>query len=173
MEMLGPRTDRLSHNDVFMLQAISASWRSPDPNTKVGCSIIHPQSNTVVSTGYNAFPRGISQNVLPWDRDKENPLDNKYLYVCHAELNAICNSHLDLRGCHAYITMYSCNECAKVLIQKGIKRVYYLTNPYKDLPSTEAARRMFEHLDIPCEQFKWQSPKLIQAYLDSLKTSIL
>ena len=154
-----------------MLQAIVASWRSPDPNTQVGAAVVD-RNNCVVSTGYNGFPRGIANTSLPWNRDKEDPLENKYAYVVHAEKNAIVNAGFWLPGHTLYVTMHPCNSCAKDIIQAGIKDIIYLENPYKDLWATKAAARMFELLDIKTSQHRWQNPETVSLYLDNLCKSV-
>jgi dCMP deaminase len=150
-----------------MLQAIIASWRSPDPNTQVGAVIVD-HNKCIVSTGYNGFPRGITACSFPWDRDKENPLENKYTYVVHAEKNAIVNAGYHITGCTLYVTMYPCNSCAKDVIQAGIRKIIFLENPYYDQWTTQAAAKMFEHLDIEVIQHEWQNPETVSLCLDNL-----
>lgn len=168
---MNPRRDRIQWNDSYMLHAIIASWRSPDPNTQVGAAIVDPEKKTVVSTGYNGWPRGISTCALPWHRDREDPLENKYTYVVHAEKNAILNATKPVDGFHLYITMFPCNECAKDIIQAGIKEIVYLTNPYKDLWQTRAAEKMFDLLDIKRRQHIWNS-EITTNYLRLLASQI-
>lgn len=163
---LGPREERLSWPDYHMLLALVASGRSPDPNTQVGAVLVNKQ-NQILATGYNGFPRGITTNVFPWDRDKENPLDNKYAYVVHAEKNAVVNANASVAGATCYVTMFPCNECAKDLIQAGVKKIVYLENPYKDGWQSQAAERMFQHLDIQMVQHRWSQPS-IESYLEVL-----
>jgi dCMP deaminase len=114
--------------------------RSKDPSTQVGASIVNTQ-NRIMSVGYNGMPAGCSDDDFPWDRDGE---DNKYLYVCHAELNAILNSGgRNLEGCRIYTALFPCNNCAKAIIQSGIREVCYLSDKYAHMPEFIAARRMF------------------------------
>lgn len=169
--MLPPRNNRLCKADTFMLQAIIASWDSPDPNTQVGAAIVNPD-NRLISTGYNSFPREISQKALPWDRDKENPLDNKYAYVVHAEKNAIENMPIKTKDCTLYVTLHPCNNCAKDIIQARIKKIVYLENPYKGTWEVQAAERMFEILDIKTFQHQWQQPEVVSLYLGNLCESV-
>lgn len=134
------RKDYISWDEFFMGVAKLASQRSKDPNTQVGACIV--KDNIILSVGYNGFPRGCSDDEFPWTREGE---DNKYKYVVHAELNAILNSQgRNLNGSTLYVTLFPCNECAKAIIQSGIKEVVYLSDKYKDLPSTIAAKTMFE-----------------------------
>lgn len=126
----------------FMLAAILASHRSKDPNTKVGAVVVSPE-NRIVGSGYNGFPNGIHDKDLPWAR-KGSFLETKYPFVVHAEANAIFNSpSTDLRGHSMYCVMYPCNECAKAIIQCGIRELVFLTDPYKDTDPHKATAVMF------------------------------
>ena len=117
------RTEYMCKNDYFMYQALLASLRSKDPNTQVGACIVNKEDITV-ATGYNGFPRGCSDDSFPWC--KEDGLESKYLYVVHAERNAILNKNSEkLEGCRLFVTLFPCNECTKSIIQSGIKEVYY------------------------------------------------
>jgi len=124
---------------------LTASDRSKDPNTQVGACIVNPD-NRIVGVGYNGFPNGCSDDEFPWERTSESgsPLDTKYLYVVHAELNAILNSTTNLVGCTIYVTMLPCNECAKAIIQSGIRRVIFTDDKYKDTDSCIASMRMLQ-----------------------------
>jgi dCMP deaminase len=161
----------MSKEDTNMLHAIAASWRSPDPNTQVGAAVINPERNLLVATGYNGWPRGIGSHCLSWEREGENPLDLKYTYVVHGEQNAIVNATGPIDGFHLYVTMYPCNECAKDIIQAGITEIIYLTNPYKDTWSTQAAAKMFKILDMDTRQHEWNTNATVP-YLQSLLEQI-
>lgn len=113
------RKDRASWDEVFMKMAQVMAERSPDPDYQVGAIIVTPQ-NTVAGTGYNGAPRGIDQDLVPWDSE------DKHFYVAHAEANAILNATQDLHGCRIYVILYPCFECMKMIIQTGIKEVIYL-----------------------------------------------
>lgn len=158
--MQGPRQDRVTWQDEFMLQAVIASWRSPDPNTQVGAVVVD-KNKCIVGTGYNGFPRGITTRSLPWDKDKEDPLENKYAYVVHAEKNAITNSRGSLEGCTLYVTLFPCNECMKDIIQAGIREIIFLEDPYCDQPSVQAAKRMADILDIKYYKHVWGKHALL------------
>jgi dCMP deaminase len=153
--MTEKRTDYLSWDEYFMGVAVLSSLRSKDPNTQVGACIVN-QDKKIVGVGYNGFPIGCNDDTLPWDREG-NWLQTKYPYVCHAELNAILNSNGgNLKGCTIYVELFPCNECAKAIIQAGIKTVVYLSDKYKDSDNTIASKRMFDdtgvtyrHLDCP------------------------
>lgn len=129
-----------------------SSQRSKDPNTKVGACIVTPEKK-IVGIGYNGMPIGIDDSIMPWERSAESQLDTKYPYVCHAELNAILNSIKDISGCTLYVTLYPCNECAKAIIQSGIKKLVYHTNKYPDSDSTKAAELMLRLAHIEVEQY--------------------
>ena len=118
-----------------------SAMRSKDPNTQVGACIVS-NDNKILSMGYNGFPIGCSDDEFPWARVGE-PLDNKYLYTTHSELNAILNYRGgSLEGAKLYVTLFPCNECAKAIIQSGIKTLVYDEDKYKDTPSVIASKRM-------------------------------
>ena len=145
------RKDVLSWDDYFMSVALLSAYRSKDPNTQVGACIIDSKKR-IVGIGYNGFPNGCSDDELPWARNGDF-LDVKYSYVCHAELNAVLNSGgKDLSRSSIYVALFPCNECAKVIIQSGIKEVVYLSDKYAELDSTKASRRMFELAGIRLRQ---------------------
>ena len=147
------RTDYISWDEYFMGIAILSCSRSKDPSTQVGACIVDPE-HKVVGIGYNGFPSGISDEYLPWGRDGEKPLDTKYPFVCHAEENAIMNSHTNkLNGCTLYITLFPCNECAKIIIQSGIKHIYYIDDKYANTYNVKAAKHMFDLVGITYKQY--------------------
>ena len=119
-----------------------SSMRSKDPNTQVGCCIVS-QENRILSVGYNGFPMGCSDDEFPWDREGEDPLQTKYLYTTHSELNAILNyTGGSLAGSKLYVSLFPCNECAKAIIQAGIKTLVYDCDKYSDTASVIASKRM-------------------------------
>ncbi len=137
------RENYLSWDAYFMGIALLSAQRSKDPGTQVGACIVG-KDNKILSVGYNGMPTGCSDAVMPWAREGE-PKDTKYLYVCHAELNAILNySAGSLHGATVYTTLFPCNECAKALIQAGIKRVVYLSDKYSESDSVQASKMMFK-----------------------------
>ena len=118
------RTDYINWDEYFMGIALLTAMRSKDPSSQVGACIVSPE-NKILSLGYNGMPIGCDDDAMPWDREGD-PLDTKYMYVCHAELNAILNSaHNNLKGARVYVTLFPCNECAKAIIQSGISEVVY------------------------------------------------
>ena len=135
------RTDYITWDEYFMGVAILASKRSKDPNTQVGACIVD-ENNVILSTGYNGFPYGCSDDDFPWDRTGD---DTKYSYVVHAELNAILNARgKNLKGSKIYVDLFPCNECAKAIIQSGITEVVYASDKYADSDSVLASKRMFD-----------------------------
>ena len=140
---MSKRADYLSWDEYFMGVAMLSSYRSKDPNTQVGACIVNSK-NRIMSVGYNGFPMGCSDDEFPWER-QGSAYDTKYFYVCHAELNAILNSRdSNLEGCKIYVALFPCNECAKAIIQSGIKEVIYLSDKYADTVGTRASKRMFD-----------------------------
>lgn len=148
------RTDYLSWDEYFMGIAKLAALRSKDPNTQVGACIVD-NNNVILSTGYNGFPIGCSDDEFPWIRQADREEETKYPYVVHAELNAILNAGgKDLRGSRIYVALFPCNECAKAIIQSGIGEVVYLSDKYKNTPMTMASRRMLEMAGVKLTQFQ-------------------
>ena len=150
------RENYINFDDYFMSIAVLSAQRSKDPSRQVGACIVNPL-NRIVGIGYNGFPTGCSDDILPWaGRNKHSSHENvqltvthsllatKYPYVCHAELNAITNSNMDLRGCRIYVTLFPCNECAKLIIQSGITKVIFLSDKNHHEPAWVASRRLFD-----------------------------
>ena len=137
------RTDYISWDEYFMGVAMLAARRSKDPSTQVGACIVS-DDNIIISTGYNGMPKGCSDDEFPWERSgAEN--ETKYPYVVHAELNAILNANgRDLRGSRLYVALFPCNECAKAIIQSGVKEVVYLSDKYKDTMGNLASKKMLD-----------------------------
>ena len=141
------RKDYISWDEYFMGIALLTAMRSKDPNRQVGACIVSPE-NKILSLGYNGMPIGCPDDEMPWGREGD-PLDTKYMYVCHAELNAILNNaHGNLKGARIYVTLFPCNECTKALIQSGIGEVIYLSDKYHDTPASVASRRMMKMAGI-------------------------
>ena len=136
------RTETLSWDEYFMGLAHLSALRSKDPNTQVGAAIVD-ENHRVVSVGYNGFPKGCSDDVFPWEREG-SVLHTKYVYVVHAELNAILNSPRSVSGCTIYVSLFPCNECAKAIIQSGIRRIVYESDKYADSETTIASKTMLE-----------------------------
>lgn len=147
------RSDYISWDEYFMGVALLASMRSKDPNTQVGACIVDYE-NRILSTGYNGFPSGCSDDEFPWEREGAFG-DTKYPFVVHAELNAILNARgKNLTNSKIYVALFPCNECAKAIIQSGIKEVVYLSDKYATTDGTLASKRMLESAGIKCTQLK-------------------
>lgn len=139
------RKEYLNWDQFFMGVAKLSSMRSKDPSTQVGACIVG-RDNRILSVGYNGTPNGFDDSQFPWCRDGL-PLATKYLYVCHAEMNAILNyrgSKKDLEGAKLYVVLFPCNECAKIIIQSGIKEIIYMNDKYKDTDAVVASKKLFD-----------------------------
>ena len=151
--MTGKRNDYLTWDEYFMGVAMLSGMRSKDPNTQVGACIVSAD-NKILSMGYNGFPKGCSDDEFPWCREGA-PLDNKYFYTTHSELNAILNYRGgSLEGAKIYVTLFPCNECAKAIIQAGITTVVYDSDKYADSDSTIASKRMMDVAGVRYYQYK-------------------
>ena len=155
------RTDYISWDEYFMGIAMLAARRSKDPNTQVGACIVS-DDNIIISTGYNGMPKGCSDDEFPWDRKGENEAATKYPYVVHAELNAILNaSGRDLRGSRIYVALFPCNECAKAIIQSGIKEVMYLSDKYHDTMMNLVSKRMLDAAGVKYTRMRTDLKELV------------
>lgn len=147
------RSDYINWDAYFMGIALLSSNRSKDPSTAVGACIVS-NDNKILSVGYNGMPHGCSDDEFPWERNGD-PLDTKYLYVCHAELNAILNySGTNMQGSKLYTTLFPCNECTKAIIQSGIKEIIYLSDKYSDSASVRASKRMMDTVHIKYREYE-------------------
>lgn len=154
------RKDYISWDEYFMGIAMLSSYRSKDPNTQVGACIVNDR-NKIMSVGYNGLPSGCSDDEFPWERTGDE-YDTKYPYVCHAELNAILNSGgSNLEGCKVYVALFPCNECAKAIIQSGIKEVIYISDKYADSVGVKASKRMFDAAGVKYTQKKMQRNSIV------------
>ena len=136
------REDYINWYEYFMGVAFLSAKRSKDPHTQVGACIVS-QDNKILSMGYNGFPNGCADEDFPWNRESADPYDNKYFYTTHSELNAILNYRGgSLEGSKLYVTLFPCNECAKALIQSGIRTVIYAEDRYASTSATRASKRM-------------------------------
>ena len=146
------REDYLSWDEYFMGIALLSSMRSKDPSTQVGACIVNSEKR-ILSMGYNGMPRSCSDDEFPWEKN-ESALNSKYLYVCHAEINAILNcASGNVRGCTVYTTLFPCNECAQAIIQSGIAEVVYMSDKYADSDSVLASKRMFTTAGVKFREY--------------------
>ncbi len=142
----------LNWDEYFMLQAVVASFKSKDPNTKVGCVFVDSK-NHQISMGYNGQIAGLDESKLSWKNSKELPLDQqKYAYVVHSEANAILHSKGDLEGSKLYVTLFPCHECAKMLATVRVKEVIYLSDKYNSTIENSIAKKIFEMSGIQTRQ---------------------
>ncbi|KAL3938780.1 MAG: hypothetical protein SGARI_001610 [Bacillariaceae sp.] len=161
----GRRTDYLSWDDYFMSVAFLTAQRSKDPNTQVGACLVDDE-HRIVGLGYNGMPRGLSDDKLPWSRDSSNPpVYNKYLYVTHAEVNAIMNKgSANVKGSTIYVALFPCENCAKMIIQAGIRRVVYLSDRYHNTPGCKASRIMLKCAKVELLQYTPSQRQLTVEY---------
>ncbi|XP_076249023.1 deoxycytidylate deaminase isoform X2 [Calliopsis andreniformis] len=144
-----------------MATAFLAAKRSKDPCTQVGACIVNDEKR-IVGIGYNGMPTGCSDDEFPWKKNSSNALDTKYLYVCHAEVNAILNKNSsDVKNCTIYIALFPCNECAKVIIQSGIKLVIYMSDKHVHKVETIAAKKMFDAAGVKYRQYTPKNKRII------------
>lgn len=151
------RNNYLTWDEYFMSIAKLSSMRSKDPNTQVGACIV-AADNRILSIGYNGAPNGYSDDNFPWDREG-TPLETKYLFVCHAEMNAILNyrgSRKDLEGAKIYVDLFPCNECAKLIIQSGIKEVLYICDKYADTDEVKASKNLFDTCSVKYRKLNFE-----------------
>ncbi len=146
------RQDYLSWDEYFMGIALLSAGRSKDSNTQVGACIVSDE-NKILSVGYNGMPTGCADDDMPWEREG-SPLETKYPFVCHAELNAILNrSTGSLKNSRIYVSLFPCNECAKAIIQSGIREVVYMEDKYADTDGVKASKKMFEMTGVKMRQY--------------------
>ena len=146
-------TDYLSWDEYFMGVAALSGMRSKDPNTQVGACIVS-EDNKILSMGYNGFPTGCSDDEFPWEREGE-PLESKYYFAAHSELNAILNYRGgSLEGAKIYVSLFPCNECAKAIIQAGIRTVIYGSDKYEGTPGNIASKKLFDAAGVSYRQYK-------------------
>lgn len=156
------RKEYLNWDQYFMGVAKLSALRSKDPSTQVGACIVG-DDNRILSIGYNGTPNGFGDENFPWDREGM-PLDTKYLYVCHAEMNAIINyrgSRKELENAKIYVDLFPCNECAKIIIQSGIKEVIYLSDKYATKDSFIASKRLFDTCGVKYRQIELSENQVV------------
>ncbi len=152
------REDYITWDEYFMGIAFLSAMRSKDPSTQVGACIVD-EDHKVVSIGYNGMPIGCDDDRMPWGHG--SGLESKYLYVCHAEFNAILNIRsASLKGCTIYVSLFPCNECAKAIIQTGIKEVVYVSDKYSQNDEFKASKAMFDMCGVTYRKFEGRIPKI-------------
>jgi dCMP deaminase len=147
------RENYLKWEDYFMGVAELSAQRSKDPNTQVGACIVNPKNNHIVSIGYNGLPKGFNDDEFSWE-NSDNFAEDKLSYIVHAEANAILNSNMELEGSDIYVTMFPCNECAKLLSQSGIKKVIYRDDKFLLKRQGPVSLKIFEKAGIEVVKYK-------------------
>ncbi|MDD2580299.1 MAG: dCMP deaminase family protein [Clostridia bacterium] len=161
-ESVNKRENYISWDEYFMGIALLSAQRSKDPSTQVGACIVSPQ-HKIISVGYNGMPIGCSDDEFPWAREGEM-LETKYPYVCHAELNAILNNvGFNLEGCSIYVPLFPCNECAKAIIQSGLREIIYISDKYAGTDGVRASKKMLDHAGV--------NYRRLQTHLETLSLS--
>lgn len=157
------RQDYINWDEYFMGIAALSALRSKDPNSQVGACIVSPE-NKILSMGYNGFPLGCSDDEFPWTREGDQ-WETKYPYVVHSELNAILNYRGgSLQGTKIYVTLFPCNECAKAIIQAGIKTVIYDCDKYDGTPGNIASKKLLKAAGVEVVKYA-RSGRTIQIEL--------
>lgn len=152
-------TKHIGSEEYFMSVAILTAKRSKDPSTQVGAVVVS-EDKRIIGVGWNGMPScksGFNNDVaFPWGKTSSNPLETKYMYVIHAEPNAIFHASESVRGCTMYLTWFPCSDCAKTVAQAGIKKLVYLHDVagerYKT--SMEAAKKIFEMSGVECVHYQ-------------------
>lgn len=160
-----PVKSNLNWDQYFMLQAMLASYRSKDPNTKVGCVFVDKYHHQI-TMGYNGAIAGVDESLIPWGNDRSVPLEfQKYGYVMHSEANAISHATRSLEGSTAYVTLFPCNECAKLMASQKVAEVIYLSDKYDGTSENRIAKKIFDLTKI-----KYRRVVLDASLVDGLHT---
>lgn len=175
------RRDVIEWDDYFMAIAKLSALRSKDPCTQVGAVLVN-ESNRIVGIGYNGFPRPCKDDVFPWYKQRKtddgricivnetdgsripvnDPIHDKKFFVVHAEANAILNANsATLKNTRLYTTLYPCSECAKLILQSGIMKIYYMYDTHADRAEYRASACMFAAAKIDCVRFESQLARVI------------
>lgn len=154
------RKDYLSWDEYFMGVASLSGERSKDPNTRVGACIVN-EDKRIISIGYNGLPRGASDDTFPWTNEGDL-LNTKYAYVVHAEANAILNATTSVKNSTIYVTLFPCNECAKLIVQSGIKEIVYSSNKYKHTNTHKAALKILDAGNVSYRQMEFGEIKYVK-----------
>jgi dCMP deaminase len=158
-------------DEYFMLQAMLASFKSKDPNTKVGCVFVD-KNNHQITMGFNGAVAGIDESQIPWGNDRSVPLEfQKYGYVIHSEANAITHRNSSLEGARGYVTLFPCNECAKLIASQKVAEVIYLSDKYLGSSENKIAKHIFNLAGIRTRRLTL-SPLLIETLYDYLGSMV-
>ncbi|MDO4283709.1 MAG: dCMP deaminase family protein [Eubacteriales bacterium] len=158
-KIIPKRQDYITWDEYFMGVAMLSGMRSKDPGTQVGSCIVS-STHKILSMGYNGFPSGCSDDEFPWAREGDT-LETKYAFVTHSELNAILNYRGgSLEGATIYVSLFPCNECAKAIIQSGIRTIVYASDKYADSEATIASKRMLDAAGVRYYQYQHTNRKI-------------
>lgn len=141
------RKNYISWDQYFMGVAMLSAERSKDPNTQVGACIVDCNHH-IISLGYNGAPTGYSDDLIPWDKREGDQFKTKYVYSCHSEMNAILNAPIGVRGMTLYVTLFPCHDCAKAIVQSGIKEIIYLDDKYEGTDSNLMSKKILDTCGI-------------------------
>lgn len=163
---------KLNWDEYFMLQAMIAAFKSKDPATKVG-SVFVDQNNHQITMGYNGFIAGIDETQLPWGKDRSVGLEHqKYGYVVHSEANAILHSTRSLEGAKAYVTLFPCNECAKLIASSKVKEVIYLSDKHRDTEENRIAKKIFDLSGVSYRKLDFR-PEILSYLVEHLNSQLV
>ncbi len=163
---------KLNWDEYFMLQAMIAAFKSKDPATKVG-SVFVDQNNHQITMGYNGFIAGIDETQLPWGKDRSVGLEHqKYGYVVHSEANAILHATRSLEGAKAYVTLFPCNECAKLIASSKVKEVIYLSDKHRETEENRIAKKIFDLSGVSYRKLDFR-PEILSHLVEHLNSQLV
>ncbi len=165
-----PVESTLNWDEYFMLQAMLASFKSKDPNTKVGCVFVD-KNHHQITMGYNGAIAGIDETLMPWGNDRTVPYEyQKYGYVMHSEANAITHRTASLEGSRGYVTLFPCNECAKLIASQKVSEIVYLSDKYSDTAENRVSKKIFQLAGIQYRQMQLPKERVdeLTSYLRNL-----
>lgn len=153
------RKNYIGWDSYFMGVAMLSAQRSKDPNTQVGACIVS-KDKKILAVGYNGAPNGYDDENMPWSREGDFK-NTKYAYVCHAELNAILNNNgSSLKNSTIYVDLFPCNECAKAIIQSGIKEIVYKSDKYNGTDGNIVSKKMLDYCKVKYRKYEEQNVNL-------------
>ncbi len=147
------RQDYISWDEYFMGVAKLSAERSKDPNTQVGACIVDKNKH-IISLGYNGAPTNYSDELIPWDKREGDQFQTKYVYSCHSELNAILNCPTQVAGATLYVTLFPCHECAKAIVQAGIKELIYDSDKYDGTDSNTVSKQILNTCGVKYHKYE-------------------
>lgn len=157
---MAKRENYINWDEYFMGIAKLSAERSKDPNTQVGACIVDSKFH-IISLGYNGAPTGFHDDLVPWDKREGNEFETKYVYSCHSELNAILNAPVSVRGMKLYVTLFPCHECAKVIVQSGIKEIIYEEDKYNGTDSNKISKKILDECGVVYQKYEKKGKKII------------